>query len=334
MPSATARAFQTALLSWYAAHRRDLPWRHTQDPYPLLVAETMLQQTTVATVLTYYQRFLQAFPTVAALAAADIQQVLHLWQGLGYYRRAHNLHKAARAVVQLHGGVFPATESGLLTLPGLGPYTSAVLAATALNHPAVVVDGNVERVMARLFAVATPLPQAKPLLRQHAATLASADHPRFYANAIMELGALVCTPRQPQCPLCPVQQFCAAFKAGTPTAFPVRAAKKPLPHRHATAYLITDESGALYLRRRPATGLLSSLWELPHEGWEKAPLPNLAFERGQPAGSTTHTFTHFKLTLQIVTATTSQIPAANRFNRDNLPPLSTLMKKALQKAGL
>jgi A/G-specific adenine glycosylase len=196
-PAQTAK-FQSNLLGWYAHAKRPMPWRNTTDPYPIWLAEVMLQQTTVAAVIPYHTRFLQKFPTVESLAAAPVEQVLHLWSGLGYYRRAHLLHKCAQHVTQTLGGTFPSTEEHLLTLPGLGPYTAAVLAATAFNRPATVVDGNVERVVTRLFAIATALPAAKPLIRQHAATMASQTEPRLYANAIMELDALVCTPKNPQ----------------------------------------------------------------------------------------------------------------------------------------
>jgi A/G-specific adenine glycosylase len=325
-----APQFQTALLRWYGKHKRALPWRTTQNPYHLLIAETMLQQTTVATVLGYYEKFLQSFPTVQVLAQARIDDVLHHWQGLGYYRRAHNLHKGAQTLAQLSH--FPETEDELLEIPGIGPYTAAVLAATAFNQPAVVVDGNVERVMSRLFAVKEALPKAKPILRQHAAQLASVEHPRDYANAIMELGALVCTPKSPDCEHCPVQKFCEAFKQGEATAYPKKDKKKELPHRHATTYVLRDTAGNLYLRQRPATGLLSSLWELPHEGWEKTLLPKLKWHNEQPAGSYTHTFTHFKLTLIVVSAEVEEIPAAHKFSLKKLPPLSTLMKNALALA--
>jgi A/G-specific adenine glycosylase len=325
-----APQFQTALLTWYGKHKRALPWRATQNPYHLLIAETMLQQTTVATVLGYYEKFLASFPTAQALAQARIDDVLHHWQGLGYYRRAHNLHKGAQTLAALPH--FPDTEEALLEIPGIGPYTAAVLAATAFNQPAVVVDGNVERVMSRLFAVKESLPKAKPILRSHAAKLASADHPRDYANAIMELGALVCTPKSPDCGHCPVQKFCEAFKEGEPAAYPKKDKKKELPHRHATAYMLRDASGHIYLRQRPDTGLLSSLWELPHEGWEQEPLPKLKFTNEKPMGSYTHTFTHFKLTLNVVSAEVDTIPAAHKFSLKKLPPLSTLMKNALALA--
>lgn len=317
-----------------------MPWRDTQNPYSIWLAEIMLQQTTVAAVIPYYRRFLAAFPTVQTLAAAPIEQILHLWAGLGYYRRAHLLHKCAQTIAGKHHGHFPSTEAELLQLPGLGPYTAAVIAATAFNQPATVVDGNVERVITRLYTINAPLPKSKPLIRQKAALLSPLQpttynlQPRLYANAIMELGATICTPQNPKCLLCPVQQFCAAHAAGNPAAYPVKAAKKALPQRSATAYAITDSSGNLYLRQRPATGLLASLWELPHTGnWEAHQPPAIPLTQQTPAGEITHTFTHFKLTLNLIRATTPHtLPAANAFAPSNLPPLSTLMKKALTRA--
>lgn len=333
----TRQNFAPVLLAWYARGHRPMPWREESNssPYHIWLAEIMLQQTTVAAVIPYYQRFLQAFPTVQALAQADIQQILNLWQGLGYYRRAHLLHACAQAIVTQHNGSFPSTETQLLTLPGLGPYTAAVIAATAFNTPSVVVDGNVERVISRLFRIATPLPAAKKPIREKATQLASHTEPRLYANAIMELGSQICTPTNPQCLLCPVSQFCEAFAAGNPTNYPVKPAKKALPHHHATAYLLTMPNGTLYLQQRPATGLLASLWELPHTGWEpsqKTPPALPPFTNPHPAGSHTHTFTHFKLTLNLIRADISKIPSANAFQADALPPLSTLMRKALSVA--
>lgn len=324
--------FQNNLLEWYGAAQRPMPWRNTQSPYAIWLAEIMLQQTTVATVIPYYTRFLEKFPTVESLAAAPHEEVLHLWAGLGYYRRAHHLHQCAKHVTTHLNGTFPTTEVELLTLPGLGPYTAAVVAATAFNQPATVVDGNVERVITRLFTLADPLPGAKPRIRQHATRLASTEEPRLYANAIMELGALVCTPKNPKCETCPVATFCNARKHNNPESFPVKSPKKKVPHHHGTAYVITDPQGRLYLRQRPATGLLANLWELPHTGWESTPLPALKLTSEKPAGTLTHTFSHFKLTLTLIGATTPRLPPQNAFSPTRLPPLSTLMKKALHKA--
>lgn len=328
--------FQTALLAWYARGHRAMPWRDsTATPYHIWLAEVMLQQTTVTAVIPYYQRFLARFPTLQSLAQAPINDVLHHWQGLGYYRRAHLLHKCAQTLVAEHHGQFPATEAELLRLPGLGPYTAAVLAATAFNTPANVVDGNVERVLSRLYRVEQPLPAARNTLRTLAGHLASPTEPRLYANAIMELGSQVCTPTSPQCLICPVAQWCAAKHHGNPTTYPRKALKKQIPHHTATAWLITAPSGHLYLQQRPATGLLASLYELPHSGWEPKSTPQpapLELTTQTDCGTVTHTFSHFKLTLQLQHAEVTHIPTANRFHPDNLPPLSTLMRKALHHA--
>lgn len=348
MPLSTdnAQAFRTRLLAWYASSHRPMPWRDLgATPYHIWLAEIMLQQTTVAAVIPYYQRFLMAFPTVESLAAAQIDQILHLWQGLGYYRRAHLLHKCAQTIVDKHAGHFPHTEAELLALPGLGAYTAAVLMATAFNQPATVVDGNVERVITRLFRIQQPLPAAKPVIRQRAAQLACHAEPKLYANAIMELGSQLCTPKNPDCLLCPVNEFCQAFKHGDQATYPRKTAKKALPEHTATAYLLIDSHGHLYLQQRPATGMLASLWELPHTGWEWAhrahsraggDLPALPpippHTNAQPIGTITHTFTHYKLTLNLITAHIDKISTTHAFTTQNLPPLSTLMRKALSKS--
>ena len=335
--SPSTEDFRQKLLAWYARGHRAMPWRdESASPYHIWLSEIMLQQTTVTAVIPYYHRFLQRFPSVQSLAEAPIEDVLHLWQGLGYYRRAHLLHTCAKAIVEHHNGVFPGTETELLTLPGLGPYTAAAIAAQAFDQPANVVDGNVERVISRLYRVQQELPAARPTLRAHAAALTSAEHPRLYANAIMELGSQVCTPKNPDCLLCPVSSHCEAYAHGDQTTYPRKTAKKAVPHLQATAWLLTDAQGHIYLQQRPATaGLLAGLWELPHSGWE----PNstlqtapLAFETSFEAGAYTHTFSHFKLTLNLMHAEVASIPAAHRFSTENLPPLSTLMAKALKTA--
>lgn len=336
MTPAQAAAFQSKLHAWFRTGHRPMPWRETQDAYRIWLAEVMLQQTTVAAVIPYYQRFLAAFPTVEALAAAPIGDVLHLWQGLGYYRRAHLLHACAQVVSHKHNGIFPATEAELLTLPGIGPYTAAVVAATAFNQPATVVDGNVERVITRLSRIQTPLPAAKPEIKQRAAALSSRTEARLHANAMMELGATVCTPQNPKCVQCPVAAFCAALTHGDQATYPRKSPKKKLPEHHATVYVLTDPTGHLYLQQRPlGGGLLAGLWELPHSGWEpkpKSPAPAIPPHiNPQPAGSITHTFTHFKLTLNVIHAHSSKPhPAHHAFRPTALPPLSTLMKKALK----
>lgn len=326
--------FRKALLTWYAANARPLPWRAYNPPNPYLIwlAEIMLQQTTVAAVIPFYHRFVAAFPTVQALAKADIQHVLTLWQGLGYYRRAHLLHTCAQAVVAHHNGHFPSTEAQLLTLPGIGPYTAAAVAALAFNQPASVVDGNVERVISRLHRVQQPLPAAKPQLKTLAAALASPTKPQAYANAIMELGATICTPTNPKCTTCPVAAFCAANTHGDATTYPLKTKKKASPHLHATAYVMAQR-GKLHLLQRPNTGMLGGLWEAPTTcptqpnplNWPSK-LPKTPTDY-HVAGHITHVFSHFKLTVEVRTVGILQAP-------HQLPPLSNLMKKILKAAGV
>jgi A/G-specific adenine glycosylase len=335
MPAAAKPCFHALLVTWYQHGHRALPWRETTDPYRLWLAEIMLQQTTVATVIPYYQRFLARFPTVEALAHATLPEVLTLWQGLGYYRRAHLLHRCAQMVVRQYGGHFPTTEAGLRQLPGLGPYTAAVVAACACNQPTTVIDGNVLRVVARVKALGQPLTPTHPTLRTAAAKLAAGAPPRLYANAIMELGATLCTPINPSCTRCPVQACCQAFRAGNPTSYPVKAAKPVRPHKHGVAYVLRDAAGQIYLRQRPAQGLLAGLWEVPHTGWEEPSLPTPRLPTTQQdCGTISHTFTHFKLSLEVRGARLARIPKAYCFQPGALPPLSTLMRKVLRAAGV
>ncbi|HEX7970237.1 MAG TPA: A/G-specific adenine glycosylase, partial [Stellaceae bacterium] len=223
------------LLDWYDRHRRDLPWRakpgERPDPYRVWLSEIMLQQTTVATVGAYFGRFMARWPDVSALAEASLDEVLHLWQGLGYYARARNLHACARAVVERCGGRFPETEAELRALPGIGDYTAAAVAAIAFGRAATPVDGNIERVMARLFAHAEPLPDAKSVLRRLAATLTPAERAGDYAQAVMDLGATVCTPKKPKCILCPWREACRGRMQGIAESLPARRAKGEKPLR-------------------------------------------------------------------------------------------------------
>ena len=333
-----------ALLDWYDRHARDLPWRvppgaaARPDPYRVWLSEIMLQQTTVATVKDYFERFVACWPAVGDLAAAPLEDVLHGWQGLGYYARARNLHRCARAVVQDHGGAFPDTEDGLRALPGIGAYTAAAIAAIAFGRPATVVDGNVERVMARLHAVETPLPDAKPLLARLAALTAPDDRPGDYAQATMDLGATVCTARSPKCLLCPWSAGCTAHRRGLAAELPRRAAKKPKPVRRGIVWWIEGPDGRVMLRRRPASGLLGGMMEFPGTDWtEAAPTggPPIAITEERRAGSVSHVFTHFRLELAVRTARAAagnaeavwEDPA--RLDRQALP---TVMKKVARAA--
>src|SRR5208282_999839 len=261
------------LLTWYDRHRRDLPWRarpgETADPYRIWLSEIMLQQTTVAVALSYYESFLTRFPTIAALAAASLDAVLAAWAGLGYYARARNLHACAQAVVAAGG--FPRDLVGLRALPGIGPYTAAAIGAIAFGLPAVPVDGNVERVTARLFAIETPLPAAKPAMHAAAAVLgADPDaiaRPSDFAQALFDLGATICTSTNPACALCPWRDPCAGRRAGIAAALPRRAPKPPRPLRHGAHFWLTDAAGNVLLRRRPPHGLLGGMTELPGTAW-------------------------------------------------------------------
>jgi A/G-specific adenine glycosylase len=311
-----------ALLAWYGRHRRILPWRtasgETPDPYRVWLSEIMLQQTTVKTVAPYFARFVQRWPNVASLAAAPLQEILQAWAGLGYYARARNLHACANAVVERHGGCFPAREDELRALPGIGRYTSAAIAAIAFDKRAVPVDGNIERIVARLFAVEEPLPAAKPTIQGLAETLAPERRFGDFAQALMDLGATICTPQRPACVLCPLNDGCAARRRGDPEVFPVKAPKVKGKLRRGAAFFVQRADGAVLLRSRPAKGLLGGMTELPttewtgdfDEGTAFAQAPNLA--RAKPQwrripGVVTHVFTHFPLELIVYAAA---VPAA------------------------
>ena len=304
--------FAPALLAWYDRHRRVLPWRapagKKADPYRVWLSEIMLQQTTVAAVKDYFLDFTRRWPTVADLAAAPVEEVLRAWAGLGYYARARNMHRCAVLVVERHGGVFPSEEAELRQLPGIGDYTAAAIAAIAFDRPAAVMDGNVERVMARIFAVATPLPTVKPILKTHATTLTPRRRPGDYAQAVMDLGATICTPRSPKCILCPWSAPCRARKRGIAEDLPAKLAKAPKPTRRAVAFWLTDGRGHVLLRRRPPKGMLGGMMEFPSSAWIEQPMPDLAAVLAEaPSGTgwrllpglVRHGFTHFDFELTV-----------------------------------
>ncbi|HVT54557.1 MAG TPA: A/G-specific adenine glycosylase [Xanthobacteraceae bacterium] len=259
-----------ALLAWYDRHRRDLPWRakpgEAIDPYRVWLSEIMLQQTRVETVARYYDKFLAKFPTVEKLAKAPLGEVLKLWAGLGYYARARNLHACARVVAKEHGGRFPETEEGLRELPGIGGYTAAAIAAIAFGKKAAPVDGNIERVVARLFRVETPLPVAKSELQTRAASLVPRRAGDF-AQAMMDLGAMICTPKNPSCLLCPWSDVCAAHLTGEPEAHPRRMPKAEGKLRCGAAFVVLRADETVLLRRRPRRGLLGGMTEVPNTEW-------------------------------------------------------------------
>lgn len=305
--AATRENLRKSLLSWYDREGRSLPWRvrGAADPYRVWLSEVMLQQTTVAAVIPYFARFLERWPSVEALAAAPRDDLLGAWAGLGYYSRARNLHAAAQ---RLAADGVPNTEAGWRALPGVGAYTAAAIAAIAFDQPANVVDGNVERVMARLYAVETPLPDAKSELRERAGALVTSERPGDWAQALMDLGATICTPKAPKCDACPWREQCAAFAAGAPETYPRRAAKAERPRRYGAAFRI-ERDGQLWLVRRPDKGLLGGMAALPTTEWRSRKWPRAEALAHAPAdahwkksGQVEHVFTHFALTLDVYAA--------------------------------
>jgi A/G-specific adenine glycosylase len=310
------------LLEWYDRHRRALPWRpppgERAGPYSVWLSEIMLQQTGVKTVGPYFVKFLARWPDVAALGRASLDDVLRMWAGLGYYSRARNLHACAVAVLRDHGGAFPDTEEGLRALPGIGPYTAAAIAAIAFGRRTMPVDGNIERVVSRLFAVEEPLPQAKPLIQRLAATLLGASRAGDEksragdsAQALMDLGSSICTPKKPACALCPLNDECAARARGDHETFPRKAAKKAGAQRRGAAFVVT-RGDQLLVRTRPEKGLLGGMTEVPTSHWlagqdDKAALKQALVLKGiarwhRKAGVVTHVFTHFPLELAVYVA--------------------------------
>ena len=356
--AATPLPQPAALLAWYDRHRRSLPWRaapgQRSDPYRVWLSEIMLQQTTVKAgrAATYARRSLRRWPDVAALASAPLEEVLKVWAGLGYYARARNLHACARAVVEHHGGVFPASETELRTLPGIGAYTAAAIAAIACDAPATPVDGNVERVVARLFAVETPLPAAKPELARLARTLTPPRRTGDFAQAMMDLGATLCSPKRPACALCPWNDACAARLRGDAETLPRRVPKREGALRRGAAFVALRADDHVLVRTRPAKGLLGGMTEVPTTPWthdfdEGTALDGVPhFPRQAPkdwkriAGIVRHVFTHFPLELTVYKAELpmrAPAPAGMRWialEHQAGEALPSLMRKVLVHAGL
>ena len=346
---ASPENLRRALLAWYDGARRALPWRanpgETADPWAVLVSEIMLQQTTVATVTPRFADFLARFPTPAAMAAAPLDDVLHAWQGLGYYRRARSLHAAASAIVERHGGRLPGSLDALGDLPGIGAYTAAAVAAIAFAEGVVPIDGNVARVLARLLAHDVPPSPTKVEFRPAAAALAAPERASELAQALMELGALVCTPRRPLCPSCPWAFACRAHAEGRTGELPRKVEKPERPTRYATAMLIENSRGRLCFKKRPETGLLAGLIELPTSALRDRPFTSdAAVVAGLPPaewhplpGGVRHVFTHFALEVVLVEGR-PEAPIAGGFYhpRDRLHELAlpTLTKKLLRHAGV
>lgn len=327
------------LLAWYDRHARVLPWRVgpedralgvVADPYAVWLSEIMLQQTTVAAVKSYFQRFMSLWPSVQDLALAKDEQVMGEWAGLGYYARARNLLKCARAVSEQ--GAFPQTRAGLEALPGIGPYTSAAISAIAFDHPEVVVDGNVERVMARVFEITTPLPDAKPEMTAAAASLTPLDRPGDYAQAVMDLGATICTPKSPACGICPWREPCKARASGLAPDLPRKRKKPPKPTRYGVAYLARRVDGAWLVERRPDKGLLGGMLGWPGAEWGENAVeaPPMQADWVDPGGEVRHTFTHFhlRLSLRIATMPMDAQPERGAFQDLRASDLPTVMRKA------
>jgi A/G-specific adenine glycosylase len=343
----TPDTLRARLLAWYDANARDLPWRvgpadHAAgaraEPYRVWLSEVMLQQTTVPHATPYFLKFTARWPTVSDLAEAADEDVMAAWAGLGYYARARNLLACARAVARDHGGVFPDTEAGLRSLPGLGPYTAAAVGAIAFDLPTNVVDGNVERVMARLFAVEAPLPEGKPELKRLAGALVRDARPGDWAQALMDLGATVCRPKSPLCDRCPIAEGCAGLAGGAPETYPRKTAKAERPHRHGVAYVLT-RGDEVALVRRPPKGLLGGMLALPTSDWRSDPWSNAEAVAAAPAaaawrsvGEVEHVFTHFSLTLRLLRAEAdaADVIWSPRRDLDALP--SVFLKAA--RAGL
>jgi len=313
MPQASPADLASRLLDWYDRNARALPWRSPPgappaNPYHVWLSEVMLQQTTVQAVAPYFLAFLKRWPTVQDLAAAPLDDVLAAWAGLGYYARARNLHKCAQAVAAL--GRFPETEDELRALPGIGDYTAAAVASIAFGRPAAVMDGNIERVLSRMFAVTEPLPGSKPTLKALAAKLTPDHRPGDYAQAAMDLGATVCTPRNPACVLCPWRPDCEASHQGIAESLPAKTPKPERPTRRGTAFWAMRKDGAVLIRRRPDKGLLGGMMEVPSTPWREdlgaweiaeaaAHAPAQADWRALP-GLVSHTFTHFHLEINVI----------------------------------
>jgi A/G-specific adenine glycosylase len=335
------------LLAWYDRHRRKLPWRppagERADPYRVWLSEIMLQQTGVKTVGPYFEKFIARWPDVGAMARGSLDDVLRMWAGLGYYSRARNLYACAVAVMRDHGGAFPDTEEGLRKLPGIGAYTAAAIAAIAFDRRTMPVDGNIERVVSRLFAVEDPLPQAKPRIQQLAATLlwdprSDSEKSRAgdSAQALMDLGASICTPKKPACSLCPLNEDCVARTQGTQETFPRKAPKKSGELRRGAAFVVT-RGDELLVRSRPEKGLLGGMTEVPGSDWRADQDDEAALQQApeltgvtrwhRKAGVVTHVFTHFPLELAVYTTEVSartRAPDGMRW-----VPIATLADEAL-----
>ena len=336
----------TAVFSWYDRHGRTLPWRRRwpdlAPPYHVWLSEIMLQQTVVATVIPYFLEFTRRWPTVCDLAAADQDEVMAAWAGLGYYARARNLHRAAIAVCHEHGGRFPDDADGLRGLPGIGPYTAGAVAAIAFGERATVVDGNIERVLARYFAISTPLPAAKAEIGARYDSVLPQERPSDFPQALMDFANAVCTPRSPGCLGCPLADGCAARAAGAPESWPVKAPKKQKPRREGVAFVATDDVGQAFMIVRPETGMLGGMTAFPSAGWTPqdppadpaAPLVAAPFDADWRLldESVEHVFTHFALTMKVAVARIDGKGEGEGWKRVRPAGMPTLMRKVWKLA--
>jgi A/G-specific adenine glycosylase len=310
IPLFNKEKLQANLLRWFKKNARDLPWRKTRDPYAIWVSEVMLQQTQVPTVIPYYRRFLKSFPTIRHLARANLSGVLKIWEGLGYYSRARNLHRASKIILGKFRGKIPDTLDDLLTLPGLGRYTVGAILSIAYNKEAPVLDGNVKRVLSRLYAISGDPKKTEGLLWQISESLIPQGRANAFNQALMDLGSMICTPKEPQCPRCPLMDECKGKALGNPESYPSKVVKKRIPHRVALSAVI-QRNGKILLRQRPPKGLLGGLWEFPNWKIEEKGRSSLRLrlrnyikkEMGmnvnvkESIGTFKQTFSHFKLTL-------------------------------------
>ena len=332
--AALVASLRADVLTWYDSHGRDLVWRHgAREPYRVWLSEVMLQQTTVPHATPYFEKFLALWPSVRDLASAEDGRVMAEWAGLGYYARARKLLDCARTIVRDYDGVFPASESELVKLPGFGPYTAAAVAAIAFEQPANVVDGNIERIMTRLYAIDTPMPKGKTEVRSAAAQWVSAERAGDWPQALMDLAALVCRPKSPACSVCPLQSGCLGFVHGDPVHFPVKTAKAVKPRRYGVVFVIRV-GDSIIVERRPNTGLLGGMLGLPHADWRATPYdfgevtpPFQAPWRVE--GQYDHVFTHFALTQQVWVADLSPDQAKRLLRLNNAFQLLPVTEKAL-----
>jgi A/G-specific adenine glycosylase len=330
MKQDTTSDIRNAMIDWYDNHRRDLPWRSNPfekpDPYHVWMSEIMLQQTTVGAVKSYFEKFVRIWPTVFNLANAPIEDVMREWAGLGYYSRARNLHKCANEIVKNYNGVFPNDTTELKKLPGIGDYTSAAISSIAFDIPNTVIDGNVDRVVSRLYSIETPLPHSKPEIRENAKKIfegMNKNRPSCFAQSLMDLGATICVPKSPKCMICPIRNFCDGYRKGTADSLPNKVKKKKSPEKHAYVYINFDEHGHVEIETRPEKGMLGGMVGFPTSEWIDKSEALINVDKNH---CVRHVFTHFALTLYPVIQK-AEFNNKIKFNKIEKIGLPTLFKK-------